>query len=81
MPLKGEKNLPGLRPGPADPRSGTGCAREGLPWICMGVGFRRNIRWRRVKSATGRTLTTVSSRSSVPWTRLMALPPVHRRPA
>ena len=32
----GLKNIPALRPGPADPRSGTGCARGGLPWICMG---------------------------------------------
>eukprot|EP00964_Phaeocystis_antarctica_P022645 scaffold12594_cov21-Phaeocystis_antarctica.AAC.1 len=38
MPLKGKKHLPGLCPGPADPRSGTGCARGGLPWICMGHG-------------------------------------------
>ena len=30
------KNLPGLRPGPADPRPGTGCARGGLPYGCMG---------------------------------------------
>ena len=36
MALKLEKNLPGLRPGPADPRPGTGCARGVLPWTCMG---------------------------------------------
>ena len=41
--LKIVKNLPGLRPGPADPRPGTGCARWGAAVRMYGCRLMRRL--------------------------------------